>query len=102
MLRRSIRAMALSAIMIGNACGGGLSRDLPGLGAAVLAISPSSLDFGNVVLDKTKTMTGTLTADNSDVVVSSAEWNGGGYALTSVTFPITIPAGQSISFKVTF
>jgi len=88
--------------MILTACGGGVSRDSAGLSASALVVSPSTLSFGNVAVSKTKTMTGTLTADNSDVTVSSAEWNGEGYAVTSITFPVTITAGQSVSFDVTF
>jgi hypothetical protein len=79
-----------------------VSRDGTGLSAAALVVSPSSLNFGNVAVSKTKTMTGTLTAANSDVTVSSAEWNGEGYAVSSITFPLTITAGQSVSFEVAF
>jgi Abnormal spindle-like microcephaly-assoc'd, ASPM-SPD-2-Hydin len=102
MLRRSVLAVAISATMILNACAGGVSRDSAGLSTSVLVVSPSTLNFGNVAVNKAKTMSGTLTADNSDVTVSSAEWNGEGYAVTSITFPVTLTAGQSVSFDVTF
>ena len=79
-----------------------MSRDISTSGAPALVVSPSTLNFGSVAVNKTKTMTGTLTADTSDVTLSSAEWNGEGYAVAGITFPVTIIAGQSISFDVTF
>jgi hypothetical protein len=45
---------------------------------------------------------GTLTAGTTDITVSSAAWNGQGYALSGITFPVTVPAGQSVPFSVTF
>lgn len=102
MLRRSVFTVVISATMILSACGGGVSRDSGALGSSALLVSPSTLNFGNVTVSKTKKMTGTLTADNSDVTVSSAEWNGEGYAVSGITFPVTILAGQSSSFDVTF
>jgi hypothetical protein len=43
-----------------------------------------------------------LTASNASVTVSSAAWNGQGYSLSGITFPTTVPAGQSVAFTVTF
>jgi Abnormal spindle-like microcephaly-assoc'd, ASPM-SPD-2-Hydin len=88
--------------MILSGCGGGVSRESAGLSTGALTVTPSTLNFGMVAINKTKTMTGTLTAHNSDVTVSSAQWNGEGYAVTGITFPVTIAAGQSVSFDVTF
>jgi len=85
-----------------SACGGGVSRDTVAIGAPALVVNPATLNFGNVAVSKTKKMTGSLTADNSDVTVSSAEWSGEGYVVAGITFPVTITAGQSISFDVTF
>ncbi len=73
-----------------------------GLGAAQLAVSPSTLSFGTVLLSSSLKKTGSLTAGTSDVKISSAAWSGQGYALSGITFPVTIPAGKSISFAVTF
>ena len=102
MCRPSILALAISATTILTACGGGvLSRnDTPH--DAALAISPPNLNFGNVAVGKTKTMTGTLTAKSSDVTVSSADWKGDGYTVSGITFPLTVMVGQSVSFEVTF
>jgi len=73
-----------------------------GLTPSQLGISPTSMNFGTVLLGTSQSQTGTLTASGSNVTVSSASWNGAGYSLGGITFPVTVPAGQSIPFTVTF
>jgi Abnormal spindle-like microcephaly-assoc'd, ASPM-SPD-2-Hydin len=73
-----------------------------GLGAAQLAVSPATLSFGSVAVGSSKDLTGTLTAGTSSVAVSSAAWNGQGYSLSGISFPVTVAAGKSVSFTVTF
>jgi hypothetical protein len=73
-----------------------------GLTPGQLAVSPSTLNFGNVNVGSSLNRTGTLTAGNSSIVVSSAGWNGLGYSLSGITFPVTVAAGQSLPFTVTF
>ncbi len=73
-----------------------------GLAAGQLAVSPSALNFGNVAVGSSKNLTGTLTAGASDISVSSADWNGSGYSVSGITFPVTVSAGQSVSFTVSF
>lgn len=73
-----------------------------GLAAGQLAVSPSTLNFGNVNIGNSSNLTGTLTAGSSSVTVSSASWNGQGYAVSGISFPITIASGQSTTFTVTF
>jgi fibronectin type 3 domain-containing protein len=67
-----------------------------------LAVSPSTLSFGNVAVGSSSSLTGTLSATNSDVVVSSAAWNGSGYSVSGITFPVTVAAGKSTNYTVTF
>ncbi len=67
-----------------------------------LAAAPATLAFGNVAVGSSKNMTGTLTAGSSDIAVSSASWSGPGYSVSGISFPVTIPAGTSISYTVTF
>ena len=73
-----------------------------GLASGQLAVSPSAMNFGSVVLGSSQTQTGSLTAGSSGITVSSASWNGAGFSLSGVTFPVSVPAGQSIPFTVTF
>jgi len=69
---------------------------------ALLAVAPVSMSFGTVAVGSNATQTGTLMAGSSDITVSSAAWNGQGYAVSGITFPVTVPAGQTVSFTVTF
>jgi ASPM-SPD-2-Hydin domain-containing protein len=67
-----------------------------------VAVAPATMSFGDVAVGGNTAQNGTLTAGNSDVTVSSAAWNGQGYSLSGITFPVTVPAGQSVPFTVTF
>ncbi|MBS1850148.1 MAG: choice-of-anchor D domain-containing protein [Acidobacteria bacterium] len=73
-----------------------------GLAAGQLSASPSTLSFGTVTVGSSKNLTGTLTAGSADVTVSSASWSGSGYAVSGISFPFTIAAGNSVSYSVTF
>jgi fibronectin type 3 domain-containing protein len=67
-----------------------------------LSVSPSTLSFGNVTVGSSSSLTGTLTAGASDVIISSAGWNGEGYSVTGITFPVTVAAGATANYTVTF
>jgi len=68
----------------------------------MLAVTPSTLDFGNVAVGSSSALTGTLSASGSDVVISSAAWSGSGYSVSGITFPITVAAGSTAQYTVTF
>jgi hypothetical protein len=70
--------------------------------AGQLAVAPTTMSFGNVAVGSNSVQKGTLTAGSSDITVSSAAWNGQGYSLSGITFPVTVPAGQNLPFTVTF
>lgn len=67
-----------------------------------LSVTPAQISFGSVNIGSSKNMTGTIQATNSDVTISSAAWNGTGYSISGITFPVTVKAGSSKSFTVTF
>lgn len=67
-----------------------------------LAVSPSTLNFGNVVVGTSSSLTGTLSASTADVTVASADWIGSGYSVSGVNFPLSVAAGQSAQYTVTF
>jgi hypothetical protein len=96
--------LAVVAILALAGCAGvssgSQSRQTP-VGAQ-LALNPSTMSFGNVAVGSHSAQNGTLTAGTSDITVSSAAWNGQGYSLSGITFPVTVPAGQSVPFTVTF
>jgi hypothetical protein len=70
--------------------------------AGQLAITPATLAFGNVSLGSSSTLSGTMSASTADVTVSSAEWNGQGYSISGITFPVTVNAGKSVNYTVSF
>jgi hypothetical protein len=92
-------AVLITAIPIG--CGGGSTANRT-VAAGELAVSPSTLDFGQVAVGKDKHQTGTLTAGDSSITVTSADWSGDGYSVSGIVFPLTVRAGHSVPFKITF
>jgi centrosomal CEP192-like protein len=104
-LRRLGCFLAVPAILALAGCAGvssgsQASKQNP-VGSQIVA-NPSTMSFGNVAVGSSSAQKGTLTAGSSDITVSSAAWNGQGYSLSGITFPVTVPAGQSIPFTVTF
>jgi hypothetical protein len=81
-----------------------LDINLTGTGvASELSLSPSSLNFGNVKVGQSATQNVTLSnSGNVDLVVSAAQVMGSGFAVSGLTLPATITAGQSTSFTVQF
>jgi hypothetical protein len=70
--------------------------------SGLLTVTPTTMSFGNVAVGGNSSLKGTLTANGADVTVSTAAWSGEGYSVSGISFPVTIPAGQSASFTVTF
>jgi hypothetical protein len=60
------------------------------------------MNFSGATVGGNQNQTGTLTAGSSSITVSSASWNGTGFSLSGISFPVTIPAGQAVPFTVTF
>lgn len=67
-----------------------------------LSVTPGSLNFGSVILGTTGTQTSSLTATGGAVTVTSAASSSGLFSISGVSFPVTIPSGQSVSFGVVF
>ena len=67
-----------------------------------LSVSPASLSFGNVVVGANRSLTATLGATGSPVTVSAAGISSNEFALSGVSLPTTLSAGQTASFTVTF
>lgn len=81
-----------------------LSVRLTGTGSAKgqLAIAPSSIRFGNAVVGERQSQVVTLSAAGATVTVSSAGADSSEFSVIGVTFPLTIAAGHTASFTVTF
>src|SRR5947207_913352 len=105
-MKTSFMVLALSISFLCG-CGGGASsgrENAPTQNGASsqLKSTPGSVTFGNVAVGGAKSQNGTLAAAGGDVTVSSAAWNGGGFSLSGITFPVTVPAGHTVPFTVTF
>jgi hypothetical protein len=90
--------------VVSNASNSPLGIALSGTGTAAgqLAVSPTSLSFGNVVVGSSSSLSGSLTATGASVTVNSASLTNGEFALSGISLPLTLSAGQSTSFTVTF
>ena len=93
---------SLSVVVAGATAPATVSLTGAGLGPSQLAVSPSPLDFGSLAVGSSASKTGTLTAGSSSITVSSASLSGQGYSLSGITFPLTLAAGKSASYNVTF
>jgi len=76
-----------------------------------LTPSPARIDFGNVRVKTSSSQTVTLTNSGTggicgtcgaSVTISAASASGTGFTLNGISLPLTLKAGQSTSFNVTF
>ncbi|SRR6266568_1421959 len=102
-MSRYSSALVLIAAILLTGCWGGTAGSKTGAGdLAALTASPSTIDFGNVTTGSNSAQTGTLTAGAPAVTMSSAGWNGQGYSVSGISFPVTLAVRQSVPFAVTF
>ena len=95
-------ALLLAGCSMTGSNSNGSTPPPPTSSGAQLTLSPTSISFGSVAVGSSKSLPGTLTAGNSSVTVTSADWSGQGLSLSGITFPTTIAAGKSASFNVVF
>jgi hypothetical protein len=97
-------AVSGNLAIISDAFNSTLNIALSGTGGTPgqLAVSPGTLNFGNVVVNNSASLNGSLTATGASVTVSSGSSNSSEFVLSGITLPKTIAAGQSASFTVTF
>jgi centrosomal CEP192-like protein/HYDIN/CFA65/VesB family protein len=90
------------ALYTNSTCLGTIS--LTGTGVTLLlSLSPTSLKFGNVVVGDTAVLSAIITSTGTAAVtISSATVSGTGFKLGNLTLPLTLNAGQSTSFSVSF
>lgn len=83
-----------------------LTIPLSGIGttgaAGQLTVTPTTLPLGSVVDGSSGTASGSLTASGAGVTVTAASTNNSVFSVGGLSLPVTIPAGQSASFTVTF
>jgi len=93
-----------SLVISSNGSNPTLSVSLTGTGTlpGQLAVAPSTINFGNVIVGTTQNQTGTLSASNAPVTVSSVGVNGSEFSVSGISLPVTIAAGNSVSIQMTF
>ena len=82
-----------------------LTIPLSGTGVAPgpLGPNPTSLSFGSITVGSNQSLSETVTnTGGSSVTISQVGISGTGFSLTGITAPVTLTAGQSASFTVTF
>jgi Abnormal spindle-like microcephaly-assoc'd, ASPM-SPD-2-Hydin len=67
-----------------------------------LQVTPAAIDFGDMGAGSPGIQRGQLTASGGSVTVSSATISGENFRLGGLSLPVTIPAGHSVPFTVTF
>jgi hypothetical protein len=96
-----------SVSIISNASNPSLSISLGGTGTTSqaqgqLSVSPPTLSVGNVTVGTSGSQSGTLNATGASVTVSSVSVGSSEFVVSGLAFPVTIAAGQSANFTVTF
>ena len=93
--------------IVSNAAGSPASVGLSAIATApsspVLSLNPPSLNFGSVASGGTSSKSVVIAnTGNADLTISQATVTGGGYTMNGLTVPLTLAAGASTSFVVTF
>jgi HYDIN/CFA65/VesB family protein len=79
-----------------------LSIPVAGTGSPLLTASPSKLDFGNVTVGQSATLSTTLAASNGNVTISSDQVTSPEYSIHGLSLPVTILSGHSIQARIRF
>jgi hypothetical protein len=104
---KSSGAVSGSLSFASNATNSQIPESFSGTGTAVaasgqLSVSPASVSFGSVPVETTQTQSITISATGAAVTVSSDGSSNSQFVLNGATLPLTIAAGQSLSFNVAF
>jgi len=98
----------------GGAVSGGLTITAPqhaalvialrgtGISAGRLSDAPAAMNFGNVTVGKSAQRSGTLSAKEGSVNVSSVTSSSPEFVVTGLTLPVTLATGQTLHYTVTF
>lgn len=104
---RAGRVLLLAALAYLPGCQG-VSTSGSGSGGSAapetgqLTVSPATLDLGSVAVGASGTASGSLAASNADVTVTAASTSNSEFSVGGLSLPLTIPAGHSAPFTVTF
>jgi len=65
-------------------------------------VSPATLSLGSVVDGSSGIASGSLTASGASVTVTAAETDNSVFAIGGLSLPVTIAAGQTVPYTITF
>lgn len=95
--------LAVSSVGLGAGCAGNINGQAVAPKQLSLQFSPSSLNFGNVVAGKKTSQNASATnTGTSAVVISSIVASNNQFAISGLTFPLTLSSGQTANFVVWF
>ena len=74
-----------------------------GRGTGTLTASPTSLTFTNITVGQSSSQTETLkNTGGTSATISAVAASGTGFSVSGISTPVTLTAGQSTTFTVTF
>ncbi|HEY6387534.1 MAG TPA: choice-of-anchor D domain-containing protein, partial [Candidatus Acidoferrum sp.] len=70
---------------------------------AAIQVTPGSFNFGNLIVGRKVSQTATVAnTGNTSINVTAASVSSGQFAVSGITMPLSLPAGQSSTFQVWF
>ena len=88
--------------LVSTALNSSVSIPVAGTGSPGLTVSPSKLNFGNVTVGQSATLSATLAAANGDVTILSDQVTSSEFSLVGPNPPVTILSGKSLQVTVKF
>jgi ASPM-SPD-2-Hydin domain-containing protein len=88
--------------LVSTALNKSLSIAVAGTGSPLLTVFPSNLDFGNVTVGQSATLSAALTASNGNVTISSDQVTSPEFSIHGLSLPVTISSGHSVQVKIRF
>src|SRR5215467_5893010 len=103
----ALAALASLSLLVGcQGVSSGGSGQGPGSGTTPpdieLTVTPTTIAAGDVVDGMSGIASGTLSAAGGNVTVTAASTNSSVFTISGLSLPVTIPAGKSVPFTVTF
>jgi hypothetical protein len=101
---RALAASLLSLFLAASltACQGIVRESGEQVPRGSLSVSPRSLSFGNVIVGKVASLTGSVQATGAAVAISSVRSTSSEFAVSGLSLPTSLDSGQNLSFTVTF
>jgi hypothetical protein len=88
--------------LVSTALNSSLSIPVAGTGSPGLTVSPSKLNFGNVTVGQSATLSATLAAANGNVTISSDQVTSSEFSIHGLSLPVTILSGHNIQARLRF